>query len=69
MNDGVLDKLFSFNFIGTWLVTLLIIAVVIYASYKIFNIIFKSEIYFKKSAISYFLIFIFIFGFFIYFYS
>ena len=69
MNDGVLDKLFSLNFIGTWLVTLLIIAVVIYASYKIFNIIFKSEIYFKKSAISYFLIFIFIFGFFIYFYS
>ena len=69
MNDGVLDKLFSFNFIGTWLVTLLIIAVVIYASYKIFNIIFKSEIYFKKSAISYFLIFIFIFGFFIYFYT
>ena len=69
MNDGVLDKLFSLNFIGTWLVTLLIIAVVIYASYKIFNIIFKSEIYFKKSAISYFLIFIFIFGFLIYFYS
>ncbi len=69
MNDGVLDKLFSLNFIGTWLVTLLIIAVVIYASYKIFNIIFKSEIYFKKSAISYFLIFIFIFGFFIYFYT
>ena len=69
MNDGVLDKLFSLNFIGTWLVTLLIIAVVIYASYKIFNILFKSEIYFKKSAISYFLIFIFIFGFLIYFYS
>ena len=69
MNDGVLDKLFSLNFIGTWLVTLLIIAIVIYASYKIFNIIFKSEIYFKKSAISYFLIFIFIFGFFIYFYT
>ena len=69
MYDGVLDKLFSLNFIGTWLVTLLIIAVVIYASYKIFNIIFKSEIYFKKSAISYFLIFIFIFGFFIYFYT
>ena len=64
-----IDKLFSMNFIGTWLITLFLIAVVIFASYKIFNIMFKSEIYFKKSAISYFLVFVFIFGFLIYFYS
>jgi len=50
-----LDKLFSINFLGTWLITLAVIALVIFASYKIFNILFKSEIYFKKSAISYFL--------------
>ena len=64
-----IDKLFSMNFIGTWLITLLLIAIVIFASYKIFNIMFKSEMYFKKSAISYFLVFVFIFGFLIYFYS
>ena len=67
--DQNIDKLFSMNFIGTWLITLFLIAVVIFASYKIFNIMFKSEIYFKKSAISYFLVFVFIFGFLIYFYS
>ena len=61
--DQNIDKLFSMNFIGTWLITLFLIAVVIFASYKIFNIMFKSEIYFKKSAISYFLVFVFIFGF------
>ena len=69
MNEGVLDKLFSLEFLGTWLITLLIIAFIVYASYKIFNIIFRSEIYFKKSAISYFLIGIFILGFAIYFYN
>ena len=69
MNEGALDKLFSLEFLGTWLITLLIIAFIVYAAYKIFNIIFRSEIYFKKSAISYFLIGIFIFGFLIYFYS
>jgi hypothetical protein len=26
MNEGVLDKLFSLEFLGTWLITLLIIA-------------------------------------------
>ena len=69
MNEDVLDKLFSIEFLGTWIITLLIIAFIVYASYKIFNIIFRSEIYFKKSAISYFLIGIFIFGFAIYFYT
>ena len=69
MNEGVLDRLFSLEFLGTWLITLLIIVFIVYASYKIFNIIFRSEIYFKKSAISYFLIGIFIFGFAIYFYT
>ena len=69
MYEGVLDKLFSLEFLGTWLITLLIIAFIVYASYKIFNIIFRSEIYFKKSAISYFLIGIFILGFAIYFYN
>ena len=69
MNEGVLDRLFSLEFLGTWIITLLIIAFIIYASYKIFNIIFRSEIYFKKSAISYFLIGIFIFGFVVYFYA
>lgn len=67
--DNSLNKLFSFEFLGTWLITLLVIALIIFASFKIFNILFKSEIYFKKSAISYFLIFVFIFGFLIYFYS
>ncbi len=69
MKESVLDKLFSLEFLGTWLITLLIIAFIVYASYKIFNIIFRSEIYFKKSAISYFLIGIFILGFAIYFYN
>ena len=69
MNEGVLDRLFSLEFLGTWIITLLIIAFIIYASYKIFNIIFRSEIYFKKSAISYFLIGIFTFGFAVYFYA
>ena len=69
MNEGVLDRLFSLEFLGTWLITLLIIVFIVYAFYKIFNIIFRSEIYFKKSAISYFLIAIFIFGFAIYFYN
>jgi hypothetical protein len=69
MNEGVLNKLFSLEFLGTWIITLIIIAFIAYASYKIFNIIFRSEIYFKKSAISYFLIGIFIFGFVIYFYN
>ncbi len=69
MNEGVLNRLFSLEFLGTWLITLLIIVFIVYASYKIFNIIFRSEIYFKKSAISYFLIAIFIFGFAIYFYN
>ena len=67
MNEGVLDKLFSLEFLGTWLITLLIIAFIVYASYKIFNIIFRSELYFKKSAISYFLIGILLLGFAIYF--
>ena len=67
--DQNIDKLFSMNFIGTWLITLLLIALVIFASYKIFNIMFRSDIYFKKSAISYFLVFVFIFGLLIYFYS
>ena len=69
MNEDVLDKLFSLEFLGTWIITLLIIAFIVYASYKIFNIIFRSDIYFKKSAISYFLIGIFIIGFAIYFYT
>ena len=69
MNESALDKLFSIEFLGTWIITLLIIAFIAYASYKIFNIIFRSEIYFKKSAISYFLIGIFILGFAIYFYN
>ena len=69
MNESALDKLFSIEFLGKWIITLLIIAFIAYASYKIFNIIFRSEIYFKKSAISYFLIGIFIFGFAIYFYN
>ena len=69
MNESALDKLFSIEFLGTWIMTLLIIAFIAYASYKIFNIIFRSEIYFKKSAISYFLIGIFIFGFAPYFYN
>ena len=43
-----LDKLFSINFLGTWLITLAVIALVIFASYKIFNILFKSEIYLIK---------------------
>ena len=67
--DNSLNKLFSLEFLGTWIITLLIIAFIVYASYKIFNIIFRSEIYFKKSAISYFLIGIFILGFAIYFYN
>ena len=69
MNEGALNKLFSLEFLGTWIITLIIIAFIVYASYKIFNIIFRSEIYFKKSAISYFLIGIFILGFAIYFYN
>ena len=67
--ENSLNKLFSLEFLGTWIITLLIIAFIVYASYKIFNIIFRSEIYFKKSAISYFLIGIFILGFAIYFYN
>ena len=41
INDNILflDKLFSINFLGTWLVTLAVIALVIFASYKIFNIL------------------------------
>ena len=69
MNEGALNKLFSLEFLGTWIITLIIIGFIAYALYKIFNIIFRSEIYFKKSAISYFLIGIFIFGFAIYFYN
>ena len=69
MNEGALNKLYSLEFLGTWIITIIIIAFIAYASYKNFNIIFRSEIYFKKSAISYFLIGIFIFGFAIYFYN